>query len=279
MANVVRVDERYHVKPLVALLGTNRDFWLLALSQKHVRLYHGTRERFEVVPAEGIPASLADAMRWEDYEKSSLQFHTGTTGQGGRRPAVFHGTGESDVKDEIVRYFRGIDKGLHELLKESNAPLVLAGVEYLLPLYHEVNTYPHLVTESLPGSPDSASDAALHTRAWGVVSALLDAERTRAAARVEEAWASPRTTPDPASIVPAAAHGRVDVLFVSNDAEWWGSYESGTERVTVRPQQGAGDQDLLDLATLHTLLNGGDVYSLPAADMPKGEDAVALLRY
>jgi hypothetical protein len=280
VSDLVSVDERYRLKPLIAQLGSDRKFWLLAVSQKRVRLYRGTRDRFEEVPAEGIPASLAEALRWDDFEKSSLQFHTGTPGTGGgRRPAVFHGTGETDPKDEIVRYFRGIDRGVRDLLKDSTAPLVLAGVDYLIPLYREVNTYPHLVDEAIVGSPDGLAEAALHERAWANVSRLIEAERAEAAARIEEAWSSPRTTPDPLDIVPAAANGRVDLLLIAPEAQWWGSYESDTERVTVRPHPGEGDQDLLELATLHTLLNGGEVYAMPAEKMPRGEDAVALLRY
>lgn len=276
---MVRVDSRYHLKPLVGMLGARRDFWLLTLSQKHARLYRGARDRIQEVPADGIPASLADALQSEEYERSSLQFHTGTSGTGGRRPAVFHGTGEADVKEELVRYFREIDRGLRELLKDSDVPLVLAGVDYLLPLYREVNTYPHLAEEGLTGNPDSLGDAELHERALGVVSAIDGATRAAAAARVEESWASPKTTPDPVRIVPAAAHGRVDVLFVADDATWWGSYDHDAERVVVNAQPGADDDDLLDLATLHTLLNGGEVFSLRPDEMPKGAEAVALLRY
>jgi hypothetical protein len=30
---------------------------------------------------------------------------------------------------------------------------VLAGVEYLLPIYREANTYPHLLAEGIHGNP------------------------------------------------------------------------------------------------------------------------------
>lgn len=279
VSELVWVGSRYHVKPLLALLSSSRHFWLLALSQKRVHLMEGTRYGLREVPAEGIPASLADAMRWEDYEKSSLQFHTGTSGRGGRRPAVFHGTGESDVKDEIVRYFRGIDRGLHDLLKDSRAPLVLAGVDYLLPLYREVNTYPHLAEATVTGNPDGLGETVLHERAWTVANGLFDAERTKAAAHVNDLWASARTTPDPESIVSAAVNARVALLLVAEDAQWWGPYDAAADRVTVHAHPANGDEDLLDLASLHTLLNGGEVIAMPAAEMPHGKDAVALLRY
>jgi hypothetical protein len=279
LAELVRVGDRYHVRPLFGALAASRPFWLLALSQKRVRLLHGTGYGLEEVPAEGIPSGLADALRWDDYEKSSLQFHTGTSGSGGRRPAVFHGTGETDVKDELVRYFRGIDAGLHDLIKESDAPLVLAGVDYLLPLYRDVNSYPHLAAQTIQGNPDGLGDAELHERAWTIVGGVVADERRSAAERVVELWASPRVTSDPEALVPAAHHGRVDTLLLAEGARWWGVLNADTGEVIVNPHAADGDEDLLDRAAVETLANGGRVITLDAGEMPHGKDAVALLRY
>jgi hypothetical protein len=273
------VGTRCYLKPLLMHLGSVRPFWLLALSQKHVRLMHGDRFGLAQVPAQGIPESLAEAMRWDDFEKSSLQFHTQTSGRGGRRPAVFHGTGETDVKDELARYFRGIDRGLRDLLRDSDEPLVLAGVDYLIPLYHEMNTYPHLAAESVTGSPENMGEVALHEKAWSIVSGIIEAELTRDASRVEELWASARTTPDPESIVPAAFQGRVEALFLNADAQWWGAYDSTTGTASIHARAEEGDEELLDLASLHTLMNGGEVHAMTAEEVPHGRDAVAVLRY
>jgi hypothetical protein len=40
----------------------------------------------------------------------------------------FHGLGASadDEKGGLLRYFRAIDRGLHEMLREERAPLMLA---------------------------------------------------------------------------------------------------------------------------------------------------------
>lgn len=279
VAELVVAGSRYHIKPLLRLLSSSRRFWLLALSQKRVRLFEGTRYRLDEVPAEGIPESLAEAMRWEDFQKVPLQFHTGTPSSGGRRPAVFHGTGEPDVKQEIVRWFREVDRGLKDVFKDSDAPLVLAGVDYLLPLYREVCTYPYLAEDAVVGNPDNTSQTVLHERAWTIVSALFEAEAAEAARQAKESWASARTTPDPETIVAAAAHGRVRVLLVADEAQWWGTYDAENGRVELRPQPANGHEDLLDFAALQTLKGGGEVVVLPAAEMPHGKDAVALLRY
>lgn len=279
VAELVMVGERYHVKPLLKLVSSSRRFWLLTLSQKRVRLFEGTRYRLDEVPAEGIPESLAEAMRWEDFQKTPLQFHTGTPGVGGRRPAVFHGTGEPDVKDEIVRWFREVDRGLKEVFKDSKAPLVLAGVDYLLPLYREVNTYPYLAAEAVVGNPDNTREAVLHERSWAIANGIFEAEAAEAAREIEEVWASPRTAVDPEAIVTAAAQSRVALLLVSDEAQWWGSYDPVGGRAELHPQPSNGDEDLLDFASLAALKSGGKVIVRPAAEMPHGKDAVALLRY
>ncbi|MDZ4167482.1 MAG: hypothetical protein U1E08_07290 [Coriobacteriia bacterium] len=271
--------DRYYLRPLLRALDARRTFWLLALSQKRVRLLTGDGYAMAEVPTEGIPASLADALRWDDYEKSSLQFHTGTSSSGGKRPAVFHGTGETDVKDEIVRYFRGIDRGIHELLKGSDAPLVLAGVDYLLPLYRDVSSYPHLTSETIPGNPDGLGDTELHERAWAIAGAVFDTERADAADRALELWASTRVTPDPEAIAVAAHHGRVDTLLVADGVHWWGMLDPVAGKLTLHADAVNGDEDVLDRTAFETLSSGGSVISLAASEMPHEKDAVAILRY
>jgi len=270
----VTVDHRYRLRPVLSLIGGPRTFWLLAISQKRVRLYEGSRDALVEVPAEGIPESLADAMQWDDFEKASLQFHSGS---GGRGPAIFHGTGETPVKDQLVRFFRAIDAGLREHLRDSQTPLILAGVDYLLPLYRDVSTYPHLADDAVTGNPDALTGPVLHARALEVAERIAEDELRALTARIEDQWGSARVTSDPETIIPAAHHGRVETLLLAEEAERFGSYDAESSRVTLHPAEGA--EDLLDLAALFTLEHGGAVIGLPAVAMPRGADAVAVLRY
>jgi hypothetical protein len=81
------VTDRFHVKPLVGLLSGSERFYVLALSQNRVRLLHGSAQEVIECHLEEVPTSLAEALRYDDPEKQ-LQFHTGTPGHGGKRPAV-----------------------------------------------------------------------------------------------------------------------------------------------------------------------------------------------
>lgn len=278
-AESVFVGERFRVRPLLAAPRAEQRFYLLSLSLKRPRLLLGGPEGLRELTVGEMPEGLQDALRWDDFEKRSLQFHTRTAASpGSRRPAVFHGSGEPDPKEEISRYFRGIDRVLVEHLDER-VPVVLAAVDYLVPLYRDVSALKSLAPDAVTGSPDGVSDADLHARALAIAETVFDRQKHEALARAVEQWASPRVVTDPIRLVEAAFDSRVDTLFVAVDAELWGCWRNGDRTPEVHPVQQPGDDDLLDLASVLTLRSNGEVHALPADEIPQREPAVALLRY
>ncbi|MHB8761473.1 MAG: baeRF7 domain-containing protein [Coriobacteriia bacterium] len=275
----VHVSDRYYMRPLLPHVESRGEYWLLFISQKKVRLYSGSREGLAQIPAAGLPSSLGEALRWDDFEKASLQFHVNTSAAGGRGTPIYHGNNDPDIKNELARFFRQIDRALRERLRDSRAPLVLAGVDYLIPIYRDVNTYPHLTGDAVIGNADIVPLPELHKKAVAVLRGLAEWETRQLTNQVEEAWGSPKTTPDPETIVAAAFVGRVDTLFLTDGGQWWGTYDAEAGRVAMHRTPAPGDEDLLDLAALQTLENGGAVVSLPQKEMPHGQTAIALLRY
>jgi hypothetical protein len=275
------VAHRFHFKPLLTFLGGN-EFFVLALSQNAVRLFEGSRFGLSAIEGpEGMPKSLAEALKYDETEQQ-IQFHTGTSaGTGKGRAAMFHGQGggSDDAKDRISRYFRQIDQGLHDLLKDEQAPLVLAGVEYLLPIYKEINTYQHLLNGGITGNPEGASPDDLHRQAWVLVEPHFKREQERAAARYRELAGTGRTSLDPKEIVPGAYHGRIEFLFVAVGRQQWGDFDPGANRVDLHPEAQPGSFDLLDLAATQTLLHGGAVYAANPAEMPEEALLAAVFRY
>ena len=101
------ISERFHIKPLLPLLSRNGHFFVLALSQKQVRLLEGSLFSIDEIDLEDVPTSLRDALWFDDPEKQ-LQFHTGsvTPSHTGANPAAYHGQGvsEDDTKTDLLRY-------------------------------------------------------------------------------------------------------------------------------------------------------------------------------
>jgi hypothetical protein len=280
----VSVAGRYHLKPLIPLLSEAGHFYILALSQNEIRLLQGSRDSVSEVELKNVPPSLAEALKWDDPERQ-LQWHTGTSFPAGQyRAAAFHGHGVTNAeqsKDEILRYFQKIDAGLADLLAGERAPLVLAGVEYLFPIYRQANSYRHLIAEGIPGNPDELSAEELHRRAWPIVQPIFKGGQTEA---VERYWQtsgnnSRLVSTDLHEIVPAAHFERVEVLFVALGIQQWGTFDADTGDVHLRAEAGPGDFDLLDFAAVHTILNGGAVYAVAPQDVPDTGPAAALFRF
>lgn len=277
---VVVVTGRFHIKPLLPFVSSDTRFYILAASQSRVRLFRGTRQTIREMEPEGMPKNLSEALKYDDPEKQ-LQFHTGTGGSGGKRSAVFHGhgLGADDAKDRILRYFREIDRSLSPVMRNENSPLVLAGVDYLLPIYQETNSYPHLLEQCISGNPDEMGEKELHDKAWDLIEPLIKKAQTDAAARYHDFVGTGKTSKDLKDIIAAAVGGRVAVLFAAKGVQQWGRFdpERGTVEFHRVPEPGA--EDLLNLAAVQTLRKGGEVYVVGQEKVPENAAATALFRY
>jgi len=276
------VTDRFHVKPLIPLLGSWGKFYILALSQKKVRLLQGTHYKVFDVDIEEVPKGLADALKYDDPQRQ-LQFHTGTPSSGGKRPAIYHGQGvgtdEAQHKVNILRYFQMVDSGLHEFLKGKHEPLVLAGVEYLLPIYRDANSYQHLIDEGISGNPDNLSAKELHDQAWAIVEPFLLSAQQEDLNTYENFKGTGRTSNDVKEVVQAAYHKRVAKLFVALGLHKWGSFDPDTDTVKLHEEGKPGDEDLLDFAAVHTLLSGGTLHVVEQSLIPDNAPLAAIFRY
>lgn len=274
------VSERFHLKPLLPLLSGDGHFYVLALSQNEVRLLQCTRHRVGAVELEGMPTSLAEALKYDDPQRQ-LQFHTGTPPATGRRPAMFHGhgVGIDESKDNLLRYFRQVDNGLRRVLRDEQAPLVLAAVDYLVPIYRDANTYAQLMPEGVSGNPEGLRPEELQAQAWTVVAPSFQRAQEDALARYHQLAGTGRTSTELRDILPAASHGRVESLFVAVGMQRWGTYDFATETLRMQQEAEPGDEDLLDLTAVQTIVNGGTVYAVEPAKVPGNALLAAVYRY
>jgi hypothetical protein len=279
LQSVAAVGDRHHVAPLLPLFTGDGYFFVLALSQNEIRLLGGSRQSVDQVDLPDVPTSLVDALRHDDREKQHLFHLAGGGGRPGR--AIFHGHGIGGEirKDQILRYFRHVDRGLHELLGNERAPLVLAGVEYLLPIYRDAATYPHLVDGGITGNPEGLSDDQLHGQAWALIEPVFRRERQQAADRYRDLAGTGLGPSELEEVLLRSHEGRVEVLFIAVGEHQWGASDAETSEVTLRDHPEAKDEDLLNLAAVRTLQRGGVVYAVGRDEMPGPRSLAAILRY
>lgn len=276
----VVLGARFQLKPLVPLLNPSGTFYVLALSQNSVRLFRGSRDALEELRPEALPHNLAEVMRLDEYEKA-VRFRPGAPVGAGRWSAVVYGggSGEEVHKQELYPFCRQIDQGLCTLLEPERPPVLLAGVDYLTAIYRAISHYPHLVPETITGSPDHLSPKALHQAALRLLRSDLNREQTEAEALYYRLAHTKRVTNDLRKIVPLAHQGVVQTLFVARDRQVWGIFDPDTSGLHLFSEPAPQGEDLLNLAAMQTLLMGGTVFAIAAERVPGTAPLAAVLRY
>ena len=223
LAEAAIVDERFYLVPLLPYLSQEPEstsFYVLAVSQKHVRLMQGDRFGEHVVEVPELPKNLIESLNYWPPERM-FQAHLFVRGPSGVRLESVHGQGgASDFgKEEILEYFRLIDKALHPVLRNSKWPLVFAGVDYLFPIYRQANSYAHLAQEHIQGGADRMNERELHDRALRVLQPHFDqAARDTLQHCVQRAGTQQDTCSLPA-ILHGAIEGRVDTLLLAQERD------------------------------------------------------------
>lgn len=274
------VEDRFHLKPLLPLLSGDGRFYVLALSQKRVRLLEATRHSVRELDLGDLPTSLNDAVGYE-VEESHIQYHSGTRSARGGSSPVYHGQGggDDDVKLEIQKFFNLLDRGVSSLIGDREAPLVLAGVEFLFPLYRQVSSYPDLVEGGVPGNHDATSAEELREKAWPLVEPVFTRAQEEAVGRFRGLLGTGQASVQLDDVVTAAHDGRVETLFVALGTRRWGSFDQERRVVELSEHNGPGTEDLVDFAALQTLLKGGEVFAVPPEQVPEGGAVAAVYRY
>jgi hypothetical protein len=278
----VMVNNRFHIRPLLPLLSGGQRFFVLALSQNEVRLFEASRYEIRRLDVAGLPAGMSQTLNYTPVD-GGFQVHAATRGSGalGKKGVVFHGQGgASDAhKSDLVNYLRQVDASVGPVLAASPAPLLLAGVGYLLQIYREICTYSDLAAAQLEGNCEHFSLSQLRERAWSLIEPALQTDREKAARRYLDLAGTGLASDNLAQVLVAAQDGRIDVLFIDSRAQQWGTLRSDDRKIELHESRQTGDDDLLDLAATETLLHRGTVYCLDRENVPGGRNVAALFRY
>ena len=247
---VAVTSDRFHLRPLLASLAADWQYYVLGLSQSQVRVFQATRDSIVELNAPNLPARLAATLR-----------------------------GRIVGQQSPFAYFQAVDQGMADLLSRNNAPIVLAAVDFINALYREVNTSAALLEDWIPIAPEELSPEQVHEKAASIASAAFAKEQAKAIDQYSQLWFTGRTANTLADILPAAHQGRVQSLFVASGVQVWGLYDEARQRTAIFDEPAAQDQDLLNLAAVQTLLTRGSVYAVEPWEMPGGGAVAAVFRY
>lgn len=269
------VGARFFIRPLLAELHLPAQFYLLELSKKDVALLRCAHFHAEEVELpKGVPTTLEEALEFKKPDHDLENRSAAGSSDGAKRRVRFGtGSGRETQQTYLSDFYRAVDRGVVEVLSNSKAPLVLAGVDEDTAIYRMINTYSNLLARAIGGSALGSfplREESLEQAYWIVRSDVAET----AAARLAE-WKE-RATPARFSvhleeILKAAMDGRVDSVYIDESAQRMGAFAAPN-------QHSWGEEDLLNLAATETILRGGQAFALPNSKMPDMAVA-AILRY
>lgn len=279
-STLATVGERPVLGPLLRLLSGDETFLLLALSQRKIRLFSGSRNGIESVQLTDVPTSLKEVVEPLDPRSDTMARPVATAGRGGAAVFYGHGAGDQHVKSkEVTKFLRAVASGLQELLSNQNAPLVLVGLEELVAEYREVNTYHNVLEDAVLHGSDEVTAEELHDLAWPLVERKLQAQREAIFARFQELRGTGLVSSDPETVTTAANEGRVETLFVKADPWCWERVGDNSVPVVELGQSAEyGICERVDAAAVATLTKSGQIFASSQTTVPDSEVA-AIFRY
>lgn len=261
----VFAGSHFQIKPLISWFADEGRFYVLAISQNHVRLLECGTHGVRPVSLRDAPANKEEALRTHDRDEI-LNLHSQHGAEGAMMQAVFHGhgVGIDDRKTELTQYFQKIDRALCRALPESRAPLVLATVDYLAAIYQKVSKYPRVLDAGVYGNPDHVSDENLRVGAQSLAEPFLREREERALAQYRQMVGTGKTTYSPSELLPAAWRGELETLLLVKGNRAWGRFDPATSQLEEHREYHSGDEDLTNLAATYMLRHGRQVFEVAA---------------
>jgi hypothetical protein len=279
----VTVDKHFYVKPLIPFTTDDTGYYLLSINLSGVNLYKCSRYSIEKVDLEDVPENIEEIAKF-DQDEEHLQYH-GQEQKGKpykKNSVMYHGQGvgkdEDMHKNQITQYLRLVSNGVHKALQNENSPMVLAGIEYLHPMYKDVSSYSHIYDKGVKKNPENMSKEELRESSWEVVKPHFNKVREDALNKYNDLSATDKTSDDLIEVAQKAYQGRVESLFIPNNKEQWCLLNKDGMIIELSDEWKPNLTSIYNYATIHTYGNGGRVFLMEQEDMPNGKDIAAVFR-
>lgn len=274
------LSSEFYILPLLPLFNETGLFYLLTLRKDEVKFYEGNKYGLtEIDMTDAIPSRLEDVVGY-DHEQKQQQ---NRTQWGNNRPGSFHGHGESEARDknELLLFFREIDRGIMSVLHDfQEPPLLLCCLDYYYPVYREANTHKNLYHEYISINPVGLDLRQLHGKAWEIMGPHFAQELNERKEKYLIAIERGKSSSNIREIVPAAVEGKIGTLFIEKNTDVFGVYDPANGGVIINEEHNTSNVSLLNLAAKKVFIQGGKVYILQKHEMPDGSSEMnALLRY
>jgi hypothetical protein len=260
---LAEVADRLHLTPLMRVMTSPHDVFVLALAEESVRLIRAfTNFPPQRIQVPDLPSSAEEATRRPSFHVRAPR----------RRLQKLEGE-----KVLLHQYARKVERATHAVFAGQNAPLVLAAAEPLASMFRSLNTYPRLADEMIAGNPD-LTDAELEDAAIPILDRLY-ARELKAVLALYDELKPRRATIDVSYAAHAATAGAIDQLLVDLDAVVPGLVSDIDGSVTYSASDDAETCSVVDEVARRALYTGARVMGARKNELPDHAPLTAILRY
>lgn len=272
------VGDCFFIRAMLLSLALPATVYVLEVTKKSVSLLAcGFTKITRIQLPRGTPQTLDEAMGFDPPDHDLMNRSAAGPSIGTMRGVQFGtGSGRETQHSYLHDFYRTVDRGVNELLRSTQAPLILCGVDQDTTIYRSISACPSLLKQGIHGSPGAAlSDAHMLRQVHDSV--RFDVERRRALQMVvaKERLGPGRFSTDIDVIIRAAVEGRVSDVYLDENGRRMGTFAGRVFGGSTNWH----DEDLLNVAAVETLRRSGAVYALPTHLMPGGSVAAAAFRY
>jgi len=280
---LIVIEPTFYVTPLVQLMTRKEYFYILVIAKQCAKLFRADAWNIEPVKDIKLPQSIEEVKRISGLDATT--FRSGSSGSrasAASQEGVYHGTGggNPDGKDNMLVYFEAVDDALwDQVLNKENAPLLLAGVEYEIPIYRQACDYHNVWPDALKGNRERQELHELYKEAMECMKPYFEQGKKKALDMYMNNSANAKTTSIVEDIVPAAYYSQISHLFVSQGEHLWGTFDEMGNQLQLHESPDQDGEHLIDNVVVKTLANGGEVFLLNKEEMPADAPMAAILRY
>ncbi len=274
------VSDQFFVRQIMAAADGDDRFYVLVLGENEVVLFEANKTSIQQKEVPGLPANLDEALNLTSVDRGS-QSHAASPSLPGKQGSVFHGQGGKPDRsqEDLVAYCRQVNKAVADSLNGQSRPLILACVDSQMPVYRQINSYPNLQEQIVPGAHAARAPHLLLEKSWPIMRAYLDGRRDKALEAYKAKAGTPATSSEVSEVVAAAHQGRLDHLFFDRSRSVSGQFDLASQSIDYEADTTDFARDLVEQTIAQAVLHRSSVYSLPADEMPADTPMVATLRY
>lgn len=191
----VVIDQNFATRPVLRAMNSHTAYYILTLSESHIRLLEANRDRAHEVHEFGFPVE----------NKHHHVTH--------KMRNVW-----SKEEDEQVRdFFREVDQKFDEVYKAHPRLLVLAGSEHALDNFRHVTEHTGLILASVNGNYDHTPAGELGEVVWPHVKDASHQRQLEEMDKLGEARGTNKVALGLAEVYATAVQGRGNTLFVEDN--------------------------------------------------------------